>query len=83
MLSADVLVVVPAGGTARRLGGGDKTALDVGGRTILDRVLDATAAWARVAYPRLREDQVNALAWKVLVPLSLVQVAITTVLVVA
>jgi len=44
----DVVVVVPAGGTARRLGGGDKTALDVGGRTILDRVLDATAAWPRV-----------------------------------
>ncbi|HUS21377.1 MAG TPA: complex I subunit 1 family protein [Aeromicrobium sp.] len=39
--------------------------------------------WARVAYPRLREDQVNALAWKVLVPLSLLQVAFTTVLVVA
>lgn len=38
--------------------------------------------WARVAYPRLREDQVNALAWKVLVPLALVQVAITTALVV-
>lgn len=39
--------------------------------------------WARVAYPRLREDQVNALAWKVLVPLALLQIAITTVLVVA
>lgn len=48
MRAADVLVVVPAGGTARRLGGGDKTALDVGGRTILDRVLDATTAWPRV-----------------------------------
>lgn len=32
-------VVVLAGGTARRLGGGDKTALDVGGMTILDRLL--------------------------------------------
>ena len=39
--------------------------------------------WARVAYPRLREEQVIANYWKVLVPLSLVQVAITTVLVVA
>jgi NADH-quinone oxidoreductase subunit H len=38
--------------------------------------------WVRVAYPRLREDQVNAFAWKVLVPLSLLQLAITTVLVV-
>ncbi|KRC64886.1 NADH dehydrogenase [Aeromicrobium sp. Root236] len=39
--------------------------------------------WARVAYPRLREDQVNALAWKVLVPVALAQITLTTVLVVA
>jgi NADH-quinone oxidoreductase subunit H len=39
--------------------------------------------WARVAYPRLREDQLNALAWKVLVPLALAQVTLTTILVVA
>ena len=38
--------------------------------------------WARVAYPRLREDQLNALAWKVLVPLALAQVTLTTILVV-
>ncbi len=38
--------------------------------------------WARVAYPRLREDQVNALAWKVLVPLALLQLTLTTCLVV-
>ncbi|GAA3524439.1 NADH-quinone oxidoreductase subunit H [Aeromicrobium panaciterrae] len=38
--------------------------------------------WARVAYPRLREDQVNSLAWKVLVPLSLLQLTLTTCLVV-
>jgi NADH-quinone oxidoreductase subunit H len=38
--------------------------------------------WARVAYPRLREDQVNSLAWKVLVPLALAQITFTTVLVV-
>lgn len=44
----DVVVVVPAGGTARRLGGGDKTALSVGGRSILERVLDATDAWPRI-----------------------------------
>ncbi len=38
--------------------------------------------WARVAYPRLREDQLNALAWKVLVPAALLQISLTTVLVV-
>ncbi|KHL16356.1 NADH-quinone oxidoreductase subunit H [Mumia flava] len=37
--------------------------------------------WARVAWPRLREDQLNALAWKVLVPLALAQLALTTVVV--
>lgn len=36
-------VVVLAGGTARRIGGGDKTALDVGGRPILHRLLDDLA----------------------------------------
>lgn len=35
--------------------------------------------WARVAYPRLREDQLNAFAWKVLVPIALAQLALTTV----
>lgn len=36
-------VLVLAGGTARRLGGGDKTSLPVGGTAILDRLLTAVA----------------------------------------
>lgn len=36
--------IVLAGGTSRRMGGGDKTALVVGGVPLLDRVLEATAA---------------------------------------
>ncbi|MFY0407395.1 NADH-quinone oxidoreductase subunit NuoH [Solicola sp. PLA-1-18] len=39
--------------------------------------------WARVAWPRLREDQLNSLAWKVLVPVTLVQLALTTVVALA
>ena len=35
--------------------------------------------WFRVAYPRLREDQLQKLAWTGLVPLVLLQLAITTV----
>jgi NADH-quinone oxidoreductase subunit H len=35
--------------------------------------------WLRVAFPRLREDQLNTLAWKVLVPVALLQLALTTV----
>jgi NADH-quinone oxidoreductase subunit H len=33
--------------------------------------------WLRVAYPRLREDQLQKLAWQGLVPLALFQLAIT------
>ncbi len=33
--------------------------------------------WLRVAYPRLREDQLQRLCWQVLVPLALVQLVIT------
>lgn len=40
--------VVLTGGTARRLGGADKAGLDLGGRTLLDRVLDVVAAWPHV-----------------------------------
>lgn len=39
--------------------------------------------WARVAYPRLREDQLQRLAWQGLVPLALVQLALTGVVRVA
>jgi NADH-quinone oxidoreductase subunit H len=33
--------------------------------------------WLRVTYPRLREDQLQKLAWVVLVPLALGQLALT------
>ncbi len=33
--------------------------------------------WIRVAFPRLRADQLQKLAWQVLVPVALVQLAIT------
>ncbi|WP_068255464.1 NADH-quinone oxidoreductase subunit NuoH [Janibacter corallicola] len=35
--------------------------------------------WLRVAWPRVREDQLQRLAWVVLVPLALVQLALTAV----
>jgi NADH-quinone oxidoreductase subunit H len=35
--------------------------------------------WLRVAYPRLREDQLQRLAWQGLVPLALLQLGITAV----
>ena len=45
---AAVDAVVLAGGLARRLEGADKPALEVGGRTLLDRVLEACAEAATV-----------------------------------
>jgi NADH-quinone oxidoreductase subunit H len=39
--------------------------------------------WFRVSWPRLREDQLQRLAWAVLVPAGLVQLALTAVVVVA
>ncbi|GAA1258081.1 NADH-quinone oxidoreductase subunit NuoH [Oryzihumus leptocrescens] len=38
--------------------------------------------WFRVAWPRLREDQLQRLAWLVLVPVAIAQLALTGVLVV-
>jgi len=46
-------------------------------------VVSFLVIWLRVAYPRMREDQLQSLAWKGLVPLVLFQLVITTVGVVA
>ena len=43
-------------------------------------VLAFVVIWVRVAFPRLREDQLQRFAWTVLVPLSLLQLAATGVL---
>jgi NADH-quinone oxidoreductase subunit H len=39
--------------------------------------------WVRFTYPRLREDQLQALAWKFLIPIGLVNILITGILKVA
>jgi NADH-quinone oxidoreductase subunit H len=39
--------------------------------------------WVRFSYPRFREDQLQRFAWKVLIPLSLLNIAITAILKVA
>ncbi|QXJ23604.1 NADH-quinone oxidoreductase subunit H [Actinomadura graeca] len=46
-------------------------------------VLAFLVIWLRVSYPRMREDQLQKLAWQYLVPLSLAQLALTGVLKVA
>ncbi|MBH5335457.1 NADH-quinone oxidoreductase subunit H [Streptomyces pactum] len=40
-------------------------------------VLAFVVIWLRVTYPRLREDQLQRLAWTVLIPLALAQIALT------
>ncbi|WP_069814469.1 complex I subunit 1/NuoH family protein [Streptomyces sp. TP-A0874] len=40
-------------------------------------VLAFGVIWLRVSYPRLREDQLQRLAWTALVPLALLQIALT------
>ncbi|MFF7246730.1 NADH-quinone oxidoreductase subunit H [Embleya sp. NPDC008237] len=46
-------------------------------------VLAFVVIWLRVSYPRLREDQLQKLAWTVLVPLALGQLVLTGVVKVA
>ena len=40
-------------------------------------LLAVVVIWLRVAFPRLREDQLQRLAWQWLVPLALIQLALT------
>jgi NADH-quinone oxidoreductase subunit H len=68
------------------LGGWRGPASDVLGPvwTLLKTGLVAVVViWLRVSWPRLREDQLQRLAWGVLVPVALGQLALTTVVVVA
>ena len=43
-------------------------------------VLAFLVIWLRVSYPRLREDQLQKLAWTTLIPLALAQIALTGIL---
>ena len=45
--------------------------------------LSFVVIWVRVAFPRLREDQLQRLAWLVLVPVALAQLVLTGVVAVA
>lgn len=56
------------------------TAADVLGPPVLFAKLMLVAFvmfWVRFTYPRLREDQLQALAWKVLIPLGLANILVT------
>ncbi|MDP4903036.1 MAG: NADH-quinone oxidoreductase subunit H [Ilumatobacteraceae bacterium] len=36
--------------------------------------------WIRFSYPRLREDQLQRFAWKGLIPVALLNIAVTSIL---
>ncbi|MDT0320875.1 NTP transferase domain-containing protein [Streptomyces millisiae] len=55
--------VILAGGAARRLGGADKPAVRVGGRTLLDRVVDACGAARRVVVVGPRRPSRARVVW--------------------
>jgi NADH-quinone oxidoreductase subunit H len=46
-------------------------------------VLSFVIMWVRFSYPRFREDQLQAFAWKLLIPLSLANIVVTATLKVA
>lgn len=46
-------------------------------------ILAFVVIWLRVSYPRLREDQLQKLAWTTLIPLALAQIALTGIVKVA
>ena len=46
-------------------------------------VLALIIMWVRFSYPRFREDQLQRFAWKVLIPLSLLNIVVTAILKVA
>ena len=60
--------------------------MNVGGPLILFTkmlVLVFFIMWIRFSFPRFREDQLQRFAWKVLIPISLVNIMLTAVLKVA
>ncbi|GAA3234434.1 complex I subunit 1 family protein [Actinocorallia longicatena] len=70
--------------TVMYLGGWKGLFLDGFGWTLVKIfALSFVVIWFRVAYPRLREDQLQKLAWVYLVPISLAQLALTGVVKVA
>ncbi|MEU9250654.1 NTP transferase domain-containing protein [Streptomyces sp. NPDC048270] len=60
-MSYDAIVL--AGGSAQRLGGADKPALSVGGRSLLDRVLDACADAAATTVVGGRRPTARPVRW--------------------
>ena len=43
-------------------------------------LLTGIIMWVRFSYPRFREDQLQTFAWKILIPLSLANIAVTAIL---
>ena len=46
-------------------------------------IIAGVVFWVRFSFPRFREDQLQRLAWKFLIPISLANILVTTILKVA
>ena len=55
--------IVLAGGAARRLGGADKPALEVGGRSLLDRAVEAVSDAGRTVVAGPRRPTLREVVW--------------------
>jgi NADH-quinone oxidoreductase subunit H len=58
-------------------------AIGVGALLTKMMLVAAIIFWVRFSYPRLREDHLQGFAWKLLIPLSLVNIVITAIFKVA
>jgi molybdopterin-guanine dinucleotide biosynthesis protein A len=56
-------VLIPAGGSARRLGGVDKPMVEVGGRTLLDRVIEACLGFGPITVVGPRRPTRRPVRW--------------------
>ena len=80
---AGIVVMSCSSRSSTSAAGRDPSPTSSAGWTLLKGLVVAVLViWLRVAWPRLREDQLQHLAWLVLVPVALAQLALTGVWVV-
>jgi NADH-quinone oxidoreductase subunit H len=76
----------PAGASGAGLFADVDNWMNVGGPIVMITKMMLVAfiiMWARFSYPRFREDQLQKFAWKVLIPVALLNIAVTSALKVA
>ena len=72
---AQAVAMLPVDGTGQLNARAVSLSTTLGKITLLAFVM----VWARVAWPRLREDQLQKMSWLVLVPLSLLNIFVVAI----